>query len=191
MTLISDYISQKSRLIAEISESEIETMIDILLKARDSGNKIFLCGNGGSAATASHFACDLGKGTISNSKIRFKVISLSDSIPLITAWANDTDYSNIFAEQLDALVEPGDVLLAISCSGNSPNILKAVELANCRGAFTVGLSGFKGGKLKELCQFCLVVPSNNMQQIEDVHLVVTHLLTTCLREAIKNEGSST
>lgn len=145
-------------------------------------------GNGGSAATASHFACDLAKGTIKDNpyiKKRFKVIALTDNIPLITAWSNDTDYSQVFIEQLRNLLNKDDVVIAISASGSSENVLKAVEYANQRGALTIGLTGFDGGKLKDIANKCLKVSSDSMERIEDVHLILEHLLCLWLREELR------
>jgi D-sedoheptulose 7-phosphate isomerase len=151
-----------------------------LKSAHSEGRQVFVLGNGGSAATASHVAEDLQKGVKECSGKRFKVISLTDSTPLICAWANDNGYDCIFAEQLDSFLEPGDVVIAISGSGNSPNVIKAVEKANQMGAITVGWSGFSGGKLAKVAQKSIVVASDNMQRIEDVHLILGHLVFTCM-----------
>lgn len=144
-------------------------------------------GNGGSAATASHFACDLAKGTTMDNpsmRKRFKVTALTDNVPLLTAWANDIDYENMFVEQLKNLLEEGDLVIAISGSGNSKNVLKAVEYANTRAAKTVGLTGFEGGRLKDMVKECLIVPSNSIERIEDVHLILEHLLCSYLRKLL-------
>jgi D-sedoheptulose 7-phosphate isomerase len=138
-------------------------------------------GNGGSAALASHCACDLGKGTTTNGNRRFRVLALTDNIPLMTAWANDASYDDIFAEQLTPFIDKGDIALAISGSGNSPNVLKALLVARQAGAFTIGLTGFQGGKMKRLCDLCIIVPSDNMQVIEDLHVSVNHSIFTALR----------
>lgn len=118
-------------------------------------------------------------------KDRFKVIGLSDNVPLLTAWANDNGYENIFVEQLKNLLEKGDVVIAISASGNSKNVLRAVEYANTKAAITIGLTGFEGGKLKDMVQECLIVPSNSMERVEDVHLILGHLLCCYLRELLR------
>ena len=140
-------------------------------------------GNGGSAATSSHFACDLAMD--SHTRERFKVIALTGNMSLLTAWANDTGYANVFAEQLRNFLKKDDVVVAISASGNSENVLRAVAYANSKGAVTVGLTGFEGGKLKDRVQVCLVVPSNSMERIEDVHLILGHLLSCYLREILR------
>lgn len=148
--------------------------------------KIFILGNGGSASTSSHFACDLSKLTIVESLPRLKVIALTDNIPIMTAWANDVSYSDIFAQQLIPLVEKGDLVFGITGSGNSKNVLNAFEAANAAGAITVSLTGYKGGKVKDLSQKCLVVPSESMQVIEDVHSFLTHALSLELRAIVMN-----
>jgi D-sedoheptulose 7-phosphate isomerase len=153
----------------------------MLVNAYEQQHAIFLFGNGGSAALASHFACDLGKGTVNGSSKRFRVIALTDNVPLMTAWANDSHYDDIFSEQLANFAGPGDVAFAISGSGNSPNVLKALRTARQAGSTTAGLTGFSGGKMLGLCDACIVVPCDNMQIIEDLHLCVAHSLFTCIR----------
>jgi D-sedoheptulose 7-phosphate isomerase len=162
----------------------IDQITELLFRAYDAGRMVFLFGNGGSAALASHFACDLGKGIANGTGKRFRVLALTDNVPLMTAWANDAKYQDIFAEQLANFVQRGDIALAISGSGNSPNVLRALELARQAGAITVGLAGFQGGKMKELCDRCMIVPSDNMQIIEDLHVCVAHALFTALRRKI-------
>lgn len=161
-------------------EALLQIIAQIEAAARD-GRMIFICGNGGSAATASHFACDLAKGTRRPGAPMVRTVALTDNVPLLTAWANDTDYRWVFAEQLRPLVRPGDLLIAISGSGNSPNVLEAVRVAREAGAFTIGLTGFQGGKLRDLVDLCLIVPSNCMEQIEDLHLILHHTIATVLR----------
>jgi len=161
---------------------QIEEMTHQLLLAYDQGHTVFTFGNGGSAALASHFACDLGKGTLIglNGSRRFRVIALTDNLPLITAWANDNSYDDIFAEQLRNLAVIGDVAFAISGSGNSGNVLGALEVARSLGCTTMGITGYAGGKMKDLCDYCVIVPSDNMQVIEDFHLSVCHALFTSI-----------
>lgn len=171
---ISRYLEELSDTIARLPVPEINRLVELLLEAYENGCTVFLFGNGGSAALASHMACDLGKGTVSASGKRLRAVSLTDNAALITAWANDTAYENIFAEQLSNLVRPGDVAFAISASGNSPNVLAALALARRRKAVTAGISGFGGGKMKPLCDVCAVVPSENMQIVEDLHLAMAH-----------------
>ena|SRR3989338_1689712 len=192
-----DYFADEKKSIESLDYKKIGQIVDAMIKAYKEDKQVFLFGNGGSASTASHFACDLGKGTISGcepwdkgvmrNKKRFKVICLSDNIPLMTAWGNDTSYADIFVEQLDGLVGKGDVVIGISGSGNSPNVLNAMKLANEKEAITVGLTGYEGGKLKDAAKICLVVPSNSMRRIEDVHLALQHMITGFLYEEIKKQ----
>src|SRR5579872_460942 len=166
------YFNQLERVITDLPASTIERVAAALLSAYEQGRTIFLFGNGGSAALASHFACDLAKGTVNGSKKRFRVMALTDNVPLMTAWANDSKYEDIFAEQLENFVRPGDIAFAISGSGNSPNVLQALRTAKGSGATTIGLAGFAGGKMRALCDACIVIPCDNMQIIEDLHLCV-------------------
>jgi len=144
-------------------------------------------GNGGSASTASHFACDLGKGTICEGKPRFRVVSLNDNMPLITALSNDFGYERVFIEQLMNLVSPDDLVISITGSGNSPNILKAVEYAKKQGAKTIGLIGFGGGKLQEIVDEHITVSNTNYGQVEDIHLILAHALSQYFKEMIENQ----
>jgi D-sedoheptulose 7-phosphate isomerase len=169
------YFDELQRVLVSFPTDGVDQIAAVLVKAHRSERTVFLCGNGGSAALASHFACDLGKGTAyCNGGKRFRVLSLTDNLPTLTAWANDSSYEDIFSEQLSTFAQPGDVVLAISGSGNSKNVLKALRVAREVGATTVGLSGFEGGEMKSLCDLCVIVPSNNMQIIEDLHLSVAH-----------------
>jgi D-sedoheptulose 7-phosphate isomerase len=180
------YFEKYTRVVAELPYAKIEQAADELHHAYEQGRKVFLFGNGGSAALASHFACDLGKGTRSPGKFdkSFRVLSLTDNVPLMTAWANDTSYERVFAEQLRNFVEDGDIAFGISGSGSSPNVLLALQVARESGAFTIGLTGFKGGKMPELCDLCIIIPSDNMQIIEDLQLSIAHALFTVIRHRI-------
>ena len=180
-SLIKGYIEQMCATLCELPVDKIERMVDILQKARLVGRRVFIFGNGGSAATASHFACDLNKGAICPGQPRFKAIALTDNVSLISAWANDSAYEDIFAEQLENHVEPGDVVIGISGSGKSMNVVNALKLANSRKATTLALTGFDGGKVKDIAHLCLIVPNNSMEQVEDIHLLIEHVITTCLR----------
>jgi len=185
---IDRYLGEVKSAIDGLPETRIEAVVQLLWQAYLEERQVFIIGNGGSAATASHFACDLSKSTIRAGMGRFRVIALTDNVPLITAWANDSSYENVFAEQLCNLMNEGDLLIAISGSGNSPNILKAVQVAGSMRAATIGFTGFIGGKLKDMVDLCVVVPSNCMAQIEDVHLILEHAISTCLGEVIASEG---
>ena len=162
-------------------------VVETLNEARDKGRRVFTFGNGGSASTASHFACDLAKGARSQDRPGLRTQCLNDSIPLTTAWANDADYETVFSAQLVGLADPGDVVIAISGSGNSPNVLNGVRAARIQGATTIGLSGFDGGRLASLVDIAVVANNHVMEQVEDIHLVLGHVLTTCLRESGKKQ----
>ena len=169
------YFEELQRVVTGLSHDGIDQIADTLVKAYESGRVVYTFGNGGSASLASHVACDLGKGTAyCNGGKRFRVLALTDNLPTLTAWANDSSYEDVFSEQLRNFVEPEDVAFAISGSGNSKNVLNALQVAREAGATTVGLSGFEGGQMKSLCDICVIVPSNNMQIIEDVHLAMAH-----------------
>jgi D-sedoheptulose 7-phosphate isomerase len=142
-------------------------------------------GNGGSAATASHFALDLAKNTILPQAPRLKAISLTDHVPLITAWSNDTAYDHIFAEQLANLIEPGDVVIGISASGNSLNVINALRLARQSRAFTIGILGATGGKIKGMVDAYILAPGQNIEQEEDAHMILTHVITRHMRGIVR------
>lgn len=187
LKIITSYLYQASAILQELPIDRIAKVVKVLGDAGDNGNNIFIFGNGGSAATASHFACDLAKGAISNGKTRLKAFSLTDNTPLLSAWANDSAYENVFAEQLENFIKAGDIALGISGSGNSANVLNGVRVANAKGATTIGFIGFDGGKLKELVDIAVVAPCHNMEHAEDVHLLLGHIITICLREALPSE----
>jgi D-sedoheptulose 7-phosphate isomerase len=178
------YFEQLSRTIAALPVDEVENVTSVLVRAYERRGTVYVFGNGGSAALASHFACDLAKGTLNGSSQRFRVLALTDNVPLMTAWANDSSYEDVFAEQLANFAGPGDVAFAISASGNSPNVIKALRVAKESGCITVGLTGFSGGRMRALCDACIIVPCDNMQIIEDLQLCVAHSLFTCVRSEI-------
>jgi D-sedoheptulose 7-phosphate isomerase len=180
---VSSYFSHLSQTVNKLDFGIIEQIVHTILRAYNRDQMIYLFGNGGSAALASHLACDLGKGTVNGGK-RLRALALTDNVPLMTAWANDSKYEDIFAEQLSNLVQRDDVAFAISASGNSPNVLRALKVARHAGAITVGLTGFQGGKMRELCDQCMIVPCNNMQIIEDLHLSVAHSVFTAVRRSL-------
>lgn len=180
--LISLYLAQLGASLPKLSIEKLAKIANVLDCARQRGKSVYTFGNGGSASTASHFASDLNKGAIHGRKPRLKAYCLSDNIPVMTAWANDVSYDRVFAEQVENFVRKGDVVIAISGSGKSKNVLNAVKLAGKKGATTVGLTGFDGGELKDCVDVAVVVPSDVMEQVEDAHLVIEHIVTTCLRE---------
>src|SRR5271168_3158635 len=179
------YFEELSATIQKLPLAAIDRLVRVFFEAYETSRTIFLFGNGGSASLASHMACDLGKGTAPAVGKRLRVVALTDNVALITAWANDSRYEAIFAEQLENLLEPGDVACAISGSGNSPNILSALSFARQAGAVTAGITGFQGGKMKPLCDVCVVVPSDNMQIIEDLHVSISHAMFRVLRHEIQ------
>lgn len=185
---VNSYFDKVVDAIEKMPLATVDQIVDVLLGAYESSRMIYLFGNGGSAALASHFACDLGKGATNGSAKRFQALAFTDNVPLMTAWANDARYEDIFVEQLVNFVRPNDIAFAISGSGKSPNVLKALRVARREGAFTIGLTGFQGGDMKELCDLCMTIPSDNMQVIEDLHLSVTHAIFTALRAKICQEN---
>jgi len=162
---------------------KMQEIVSVLVKARNGRKRVYTLGNGGSASTASHMASDLNKGANRHDAPRFRAVALTDNIPLMLAWGNDSSYDDIFVEQLKNHLEKGDVVIAISGSGNSKNVLKAVEYANKEGAVTIGLTGFDGGKLAKMAKISYIVPSSCMQQVEDIHLLIEHMLSMILRDS--------
>ena len=168
----------------ELSVDEIDNAVQLFWDNYAQGRRVVFCGNGGSAATASHLPADFQKNMHLHGGRPWECLSLVDSVPLLTAWSNDTDYANVFAGQARTWLRPGDLLVAVSGSGNSPNILAAVEAAHEAGAVTLGWSGFGGGRLAHLAQHNIVVPSDNMQMVEDAHMIVGHLIYSALRDRV-------
>ena len=169
------YFDDLQRVVGRVSREGLDQIASTLMEAYEAGRTVFTFGNGGSAALASHLACDLGKGTAyCNGGKRFRVLALTDNLSVLTAWANDSGYEDVFSEQLRTFIQPQDVAFAISASGNSKNVLNALRVAREARAKTVGISGFEGGQMKPLCDICVVVPSSNMQIIEDLHLAMSH-----------------
>lgn len=182
------------QVIRTISRQDIDRLIEILFDAWQRGKAVFTMGNGGSASTATHFACDLAKVTALEGKKRFRAICLNDNIPLMSAWINDNGFESLFAEQLNNLMGEGDVLIGISVHGGSgqdkggpwsQNLLRAMVTAKEKyHATTIGLSGFDGGAMKEMADLCVVVPFNSTPQVESFHVVLHHLVAFALREKI-------
>lgn len=181
MGFAQDYIKNMHDILNNIDCGKIEEIGDLFYSTWDKGRQIFILGNGGSAATASHFACDLGKGTLKNEydkkEKRIKVISLTDNVSTITAYSNDVGYEEVFSQQLRNLVNPADLVTIITGSGNSKNIIRAVEAAKEMQAATIGLLGFNGGKVKDMLSKYILVPSNHYGRIEDAHLMLCHLIS--------------
>jgi len=181
---LEEHISEVQQVLSKIPISTIERVVQIVLEAYHRHGHLYILGNGGSASTATHFACDLSKATIVEGRARLRVTSLTDNIALLTAWANDTSYQDVFAEQLANLLNPGDVVVAISASGESPNVLTAVQQARARGATTVAFVGFSGGQLKLAVDAAIHVPSMSYGVVEDCHLVLEHAITESTRAAL-------
>jgi len=188
---LKSYLGAFESVIEGVDKAEVERLADAIVSAYDAGRCVFIIGNGGSAANASHLCEDLGKGTLRDfdHQKRLKVISLTDNAPYLLAWGNDTSFERVFVEQLKNLAGPGDLLIAISGSGNSPNILRAVEYANCAGLRSFGVTGYDGGKLRQAAQDCLWIRCDNMGMVEAAHDVVFHYLTECLMQRFAEIGA--
>lgn len=182
-----NYFQHLSDVLAAIDKDEIAQFISTLLEARDRGATVFFIGNGGSASTASHFANDLAIGTNSY-ETPFRIVSLADNQAVITAVGNDFGYDEIFTRQLRVLGKPGDVVVAISASGNSPNLVSAFEHAKSAGIKTVGLTAFDGGKLRQMADECVHVPTEAKEYgpAEDAHLILNHLVGNYLMRLVKS-----
>lgn len=181
---ITQYFEKLQKTISSLNVEEIENCANVLLEAYEEGKQIFICGNGGSASTASHFACDINKGVSYGLEKRFKIIPLTDNLATITAYTNDVDYDIVFVEQLKNFFKEGDILIGISGSGNSKNVLNAVEYVNEYKGITIGWTGFDGGKLKKITTHSIHANVNDMQVAEDMHMVFTHLMMKVLRKAL-------
>lgn len=175
-------LGEMKRLIDQIDRDALNRIVDLLLDAHRRRARVFICGNGGSASTASHFACDLGRGASVPGVPRFRVLSLSDAIPTFTAIANDLSFDDLFAEQLINLFEPGDVVIGISCSGNSENVIRALAYAKEHGGHTVGLLGFGGGKMQGMVDLSLTADSYDYGLVESIHLLIEHLISFSFKE---------
>ena len=170
-----NYCTGLSKALESVSPERFEEFVHLLENACQGGHQVFLMGNGGSGSTASHFACDLNKGVSYGRQKRFRAISLNDSLSTLTAYANDVSYEDVFVEQLKNFLRAGDLVVGISGSGNSPNVLKAIAYANSLGAHTVGLCGFDGGKLAGVVRTPILAPVHDMQKAEDVHMILLHI----------------
>lgn len=182
MNVTQDYIGELKEILDNLSQEVVEHVIHVLHEARMDNQQVFIMGNGGSASTASHFVCDLGKNTRVKGIPNFRVMGLTDNLALFSALANDEGYENVFAEQLANHVQPSDVVIGISTSGNSPNVVNAIQLAHSVQATTIGFTGFNSGELGSLVDIDLHVPSHSIEHVEDIHLVLEHLITRALRE---------
>lgn len=182
-----DYLNELKELLNIFPHDRFEEIGKALLSAYEDEKQVFIMGNGGSGSTASHFVCDINKGSCFDLEKKFKVFCLNDNIPTILAYANDLSYDKIFVEQLKNYLNKGDVVIGISGSGNSENVLQAVSYAKGKGAKTIGLSGFGGGKLAKLADLPFVALINDMQKVEDVHMIVVHMLMQYLCKALQTQ----
>jgi D-sedoheptulose 7-phosphate isomerase len=184
MERIQGYISHLQGVLERLSLADVRQSIDLVMETYQADRQIFVIGNGGSASTASHIANDLNKGTSVPGVRRFRVISLTDNVATMTAWSNDVSYDDVFVEQLKNLVNPGDLVIAISASGNSENIIRAIRHARAIGCKTIGWTGFGGGKLQQLADVSVVVDSHDYGPVEDVHLILNHILHSWIRKEL-------
>ncbi len=190
MDRVQSYIDEMHLTLDQLPIDPINDLIEILYDARLSGKQVFIMGNGGSAATASHFVCDLSKNTRLDGWPPFRVIGLTDNIASLTAYANDEGYQNVFSQQLANLVRPGDIVIGISASGNSPNVLNAIQFANEAKTQTVGFTGFDGGQLGKMVDLHIHVPSDSIEQVEDIHLMLEHMVCKALKEQVRQSNLS-
>jgi len=180
-----DYFRDVKKSLDKIDLDNFNKINEILFNALENGRQIFTMGNGGSGATAAHLVCDLNKGVGFNNSRKFKAICLNDNMPTLLAYANDLSYSDVFSEQLKNFMKKSDIVIGFSGSGNSENVLKAIEYANENGGITIGFSGFKGGKLSKIVRFSIVASVYDMQKSEDIHLVLCHLIMQTMNNLIR------
>lgn len=190
---IDGFLQDMAGVIDRIPRRDISAAINLLYEAWRRGATVYIAGNGGSAATASHFACDLAKWTAVEGQPRFRVLALTDNMPLYSALVNDEGPSSVYVDQLEPFIAPGDVLILISVHGGSgagnaglwsQNLVRALLLAHDRGAQVLGLSGFDGGTLKEMADVCVVVPADSTPQVESFHTALEHMICDCLRQRL-------
>jgi len=187
MAFSSDYLRDLGGLFDVFPHEQFESMVRAFLHALDHDRQIFVMGNGGSGATASHWACDVNKGCCVEGHARFRMICLNDNLSTLLAYANDLSYEKVFVEQLRNLLRPGDVVIGISGSGNSQNVLLAIDHANKNGGVTVGLCGFDGGRLLSMVHIPLWVRCRDMQKVEDMHVIVTHMAMQRIRQTLQQK----
>jgi len=192
---IENYLEDLEKIISQISKDDINKAIDLLNEARSNHKKIFIIGNGGSASSATHFACDLNKYTSVKNEKRFRAISLEDNVPLLTALVNDEGWDSVYSYQLENLMDEGDYLIAISVHGGSgkdnaslwsQNLLRAVKHVHQMNGKVLGLVGFDGGVLKDVADVCITVPINSTPQVEGFHLVLTHMMCSIIKDKLSN-----
>lgn len=181
---ITRYLNLLQSLLAEISVEQIDSVLEVFERAYRDDRTIFICGNGGSASTASHWVCDFSKGTVAPNGKRMRMICLGDNLPMLTAYANDVNYESVFAEPVRTFVRSQDVVVLLTASGNSPNMLEAAKAAREVGAVTVGLIGFGGGKLAQLVDHQITVSCREYGPVEDLHLILDHIISLYMRKVV-------
>ncbi len=179
---IEEYIELEKQILDSLIKEEINEVMNVLEDARISGKRIFICGNGGSASTASHLECDFNKGISYDQEIKYDIECLSDNVPMLMAIANDIGYDDIFVVPLKNKLKRGDLVIGISGSGNSENILRAINYANSLDVNTIAFTGYDGGKLKKIAKYNIHVKIDNMQIVEDIHLILNHMMMYILSE---------
>lgn len=177
---INAYFEREKAALDAISKEDLNTLMNLLVDAKDAGKNIFIMGNGGSAATASHFVCDFNKGISFGKEKMFKFMCLNDNVPMMMAYANDQSYADVFVGPLKNFMQEGDIVIGISGSGNSKNVVRAIQYANDNGGLTVGLTGYSGGIVKQLCKYNVHIPVDDMQITEDLHMVLDHCMMKIL-----------
>lgn len=182
MEYIQTYISTLQETMGRLPQPLIFQVIYTLQNARMQGSQIFIMGNGGSASTASHFVCDLAKNTRYGGLPHFRVIGLADNMEIFSAYANDEGYESVFSQQLINLIKPGDIVIAISASGNSKNVLNAVDEARKYGVTTIGFTGFDGGRLGQMVDIHIHVQSDIIEHVEDIHLMLEHMIVRTIKD---------
>ncbi len=184
MEQITQYITALQGTINQLPVDLIAKVVETLQEARLSGRQVFIMGNGGSASTATHFVCDLAKNTRREGLPHFRVIGLTDNMAIFSAYANDEGYDSVFASQMANLINPGDIVIGISASGNSANVLRGIEEAHKHEAFTIGFTGFSGGKLGAMVDLQIHVDSNIIEHVEDIHLMLEHMIVKAIKEDV-------
>ena len=187
MKQIQDYISTLQQTMEQLPRQFIADVIAVLQRARMQDNQVFIMGNGGSASTATHFVCDLAKNTRREGLPHFRVIGLTDNMAIFSAYANDEGYENVFSKQLANLIRPDDVVIGISASGNSKNVLNAMEEAQKYNVTTIGFTGFDGGRLAQMVNINVHVNSNIIEHVEDIHLMLEHMIVKTIKEQVASE----
>ena len=186
MNGIRQYVMELQGTLARLPLQAIDDVIQVLHEARLHGRQVFVIGNGGSASTASHIVCDLAKNTRVEGVPPLRTLDILDNSAVLTAYANDDGYENALALHIASFIQRGDILIAISTSGNSPNVLRAVEAGNAAGAVTIGFTGFDGGRLQSLASMNIHIDSSNIEQVEDIHLMLGHIITVDLRQLARD-----